>query len=207
MFLLKTLYSIVTLRPMDFTRDIRDKIRHNIIGSVEGSLVTPHGYIICVSEILKIMPLQVNEEGHALFKVKYNALIFKPYKNEVIDVVVDDVRDDGINTNAGFFSVFLSTEDIYKRLKELYGGKSAQDDVSGENDVEFNGEDDDENGDDQLRDGQHRVENDRLKIKVGSKKFEFSKDMVLRVQISSTNVHNNNMNGIGKLVRIVSKRG
>ena len=193
MFLLKTRYRIVTLRPMDFTRDIRDKIRHNIIGSVEGSLVTPHGYIICVSEILKIMPLQVNEEGHALFKVKYNALIFKPYKNEVIDVVVDDVRDDGINTNAGFFSVFLSTEDIYKRLKELYGGKSAQDGVSGENDVEFNGEDDDENGDDQLRDGQHRVENDRLKIKVGSKKFEFSKDMVLRVQISSTNVHNNNM--------------
>lgn len=188
MFLLKTLYFIVTLRPMDFTKDINDKIRNKINAAVEGKCILPHGFVICVDEILKILPLQVNEEGHALFKVKYNALVFKPYRDEVIDVIISSITNEGIDAKAGFFSVFLSAEELKLRLEELCGtGNLSQ---IGADDSAMNNEEEEEDDDAHLKDGQYRVDDDCLKFRIAGKDFEFSKDMILRIQIFSTAINN-----------------
>lgn len=190
MFLLKTLYYIVTMRPMDFGKDIKIKIQNKINALVEGKCIMPHGFIICVDEILKIMPLQVNEEGHALFKVKYNALVFKPYENEIIDVVITSVTNEGVNANAGLFSLCLTSGDLYLRLKELHGGDDNDDDDD-DGDMEgnnggMNGESDDE---DLLKNGQHIVDDDCLKIKVAGRIFSFGKGKILRTRVSGFAVH------------------
>lgn len=205
MFLLKTLYYIVTLRPMDFTNEIKTKIRNKINASVEGKCLLPHGFIICVDEILKILPLQVNEEGHALFKVKYNALVFKPYNEEVIDVVVSRISSDGIDANAGFFTVGLSTENIRSRLEELHGGKTnagGGDHGDDANDAGMDGKENevDDDDDEPLKDGSHRVVDDCLKIKVCGKVFEFSVGMVLRVRIFKVTINNQQIVNISKKI-------
>lgn len=180
MFLLKTLYRIVTLRPMYFTKDIMDKIRNEVNLLIEGKYIAPHGFVVCIDEVLKILPLQVDEEGHALFKVKLSALVFKPYIGEVIDVVVESVNNSGVNANAGLFSMFLPTEQIYSRLKAL--SREGALDVAGSGGGDY----DDKSmfdGDD-LMACKHEIIDDNLRIYVNGTGYDFGAGTTLRVRIS-----------------------
>lgn len=47
--------------------------------------------------------------GQAQFKVEYNAIVFKPFKNEVVDGVVNNVSKMGIFLDVGPLSVFVSS--------------------------------------------------------------------------------------------------
>jgi DNA-directed RNA polymerase II subunit RPB7 len=46
--------------------------------------------------------------GEVIFKVKFKALVFKPYKNEVLDGIVAEVNSDGIFIESGPLRSFIS---------------------------------------------------------------------------------------------------
>ena len=46
--------------------------------------------------------------GEVIFKVNFQALVFKPYKGEILDGVVSDVTSDGIFIESGPLKSFIS---------------------------------------------------------------------------------------------------
>lgn len=67
-------------------------------------------YIISVLAITDVgSGLIVPGTGQAQFKVEYNAIVYKPFKNEVVDGVVNNVSKMGIFLDVGPLSVFVSS--------------------------------------------------------------------------------------------------
>lgn len=60
--------------------------------------------------------------GQAQFKVEYNAIVFKPFKNEVVDGVVNNVSKMGIFLDVGPLSVFVSSHVSFFFLLRASGG-------------------------------------------------------------------------------------
>ncbi len=55
--------------------------------------------------------------GHAVFKVSYTAILFRPFKNEVVDAVVSTVNKMGIFADVGPLQVFISSQLIPSDIK------------------------------------------------------------------------------------------
>ena len=46
--------------------------------------------------------------GEVIFKVKFKALVFKPFKGEILDGLVSEVNQDGIFIESGPLRSFIS---------------------------------------------------------------------------------------------------
>jgi DNA-directed RNA polymerase II subunit RPB7 len=76
---------------------------------VEGTCSGRYGYIISVVEVVDVGKgvLQANT-GFALYKIKYKAIVFKPFKNQVVDGIVTTVNKIGFWCEVGPLQVFIS---------------------------------------------------------------------------------------------------
>jgi len=71
---------------------------------VEGTCSGRYGYIIAVIDILSIgNGMLLPTSGYAEFKLKYKAIVFKPFKNQVLDGIVTTV-----NKVSYYFLLFIS---------------------------------------------------------------------------------------------------
>ena len=92
----------ITMKPSDlgpfFQQRLEAKLRHDL----EGSLSKSHdGTIVYIFQITgKSKPLIQDGSGYAVVDVAFDAIVFRPFKNEVIDCVVSEV------TRLGFFAYF-----------------------------------------------------------------------------------------------------
>ena len=69
------------------------QLKDKLYADVEGTCSGRFGYIITVVALLNISKGKVLPgTGLAEFKVKYQAIVFKPYKGEVVDAVVTTVN-------------------------------------------------------------------------------------------------------------------
>lgn len=69
------------------------QIREKLYADVEGTCTGRYGYIITVVKVGDISKGKVLPgTGLAEFNVKYQAIVFKPYKGEVVDAVVTTVN-------------------------------------------------------------------------------------------------------------------
>ncbi|GME93031.1 unnamed protein product [[Candida] boidinii] len=95
-------------------------LRQKLLTDVEGTCTGQFGYIICVLDCMsvevgqgKILPTS----GYAEFEVKYRAVVWKPFKGEVVDAVVTSVNQMGFFADVGPLSVFVSRQLIPNDMK------------------------------------------------------------------------------------------
>jgi SHS2 domain found in N terminus of Rpb7p/Rpc25p/MJ0397 len=80
---------------------MRTYLKRKLLSDVEGTCTGQYGYIICVLDNHKIdigAGKIVPGVGLAEFTVKYQAIIFKPFKGEVVDATVTTVNKVTPNT-------------------------------------------------------------------------------------------------------------
>ena len=72
---------------------MKEFLLRNLHGDVEGTCSGRVGFIICVLTVTNISPGKVLPgSGLAEFVVQYQAIVFKPYKGEVVDAIVTSVN-------------------------------------------------------------------------------------------------------------------
>lgn len=69
---------------------------------VEGQRAAPYGYVICVIKIILKQPGRVQDStGLIIVPVKYQAIVYRPIKGEVVDGVVESVNELGVIVDCG----------------------------------------------------------------------------------------------------------
>ncbi|KAJ1825879.1 DNA-directed RNA polymerase II subunit, partial [Coemansia sp. RSA 2599] len=105
----KKLTHTITLHPSFLGPRMREFVTKRLYQDVEGTCTGRYGYIVAVIAILEIqMGKIIPGHGSAEFEVKYSAILFKPFKNEVIDASVHTVSKVGFFASAGPLEIFIS---------------------------------------------------------------------------------------------------
>ncbi|KAF8817730.1 Dna-directed Rna polymerase II RPB7 [Cardiosporidium cionae] len=84
---------------------IEEMLRH----SVEGQCDATFGYVVCVIRVVHREAGRIQDgTGMIVVSVRYQAIVFKPFKGEVLDGIVTDVNRLGFFVQAGPLKVFVS---------------------------------------------------------------------------------------------------
>ncbi|KAJ4499078.1 hypothetical protein C8R41DRAFT_815929 [Lentinula lateritia] len=93
-------------------------LESKLYSDVEGTCSGKFGYIIAVVSILDIgKGMVISGTGQAEFITRYRAIVFKPFKGEVVDGVVASVTKMGFFADVGPLSVFVSHQLIPPDMK------------------------------------------------------------------------------------------
>lgn len=121
MFFIKDLSLSLTLHPSYFGSQMQDYLRQKLLTDVEGTCTGQFGYIVCVLDSHnidvgkgRVIPGNL---GYAEFDVRYKAVVWKPFKGEVVDGIVSSVNNMGFFADVGPLSVFISKHLIPSDMK------------------------------------------------------------------------------------------
>ena len=93
---------------------------------VEGSALAHYGYVVKVLNVprdkMKSGVIEY-DSGNVVFSVEYEALVFRPYKNEVMDAVVTDVNQMGFCAFVGPLRIVVSSHLFPTDLNGVDGGE------------------------------------------------------------------------------------
>lgn len=93
MFFAKTLGHRILVPPESFGPSIKMEVERRLRHEVEGTCHGKYGFIICVMKVESYGEGHVQDSyGYAAYNVKYEALVLKPYKGEVVDALVTSVN-------------------------------------------------------------------------------------------------------------------
>ncbi|KAI8854532.1 RNA polymerase Rpb7 [Chytridium lagenaria] len=110
MLFLKQLTHTILLHPQYFGARMRDFLLKRLYEEVQGTCSGRFGYIISVVEVVNVgRGILQSTSGYAEFLIVYKAIVFKPFKNQVVD--------DGIFADVGPLQVFVSCHLIPSYLK------------------------------------------------------------------------------------------
>jgi DNA-directed RNA polymerase II subunit RPB7 len=108
MFFVKELEHRIDLHPSFFSSSAQDYIRAKLYQDVEGTNTGTH-MIVAVLNIDEISePKIVPGTGFAQYNVGYRAIVWRPFKGEVVDGMVQSVVSNGFFVDVGGLSVFVS---------------------------------------------------------------------------------------------------
>ena len=108
MFFVKELEHRIDLHPSFFSSTAQDYIRQKLYQDVEGTNSGTH-MVIAVLSIDEISePKIVPGTGFAQYNVGYRAIVWRPFKGEVVDGLVSSVVNNGFFVDVGGLSVFVS---------------------------------------------------------------------------------------------------
>ncbi|OLL25098.1 DNA-directed RNA polymerase II subunit rpb7 [Neolecta irregularis DAH-3] len=116
----KDLTRTIALHPSCFGPRLRDFLKIRLLAEVEGTCTGQHGYIVCVLDSNKIeigAGKIVPGTGMAEFSVLYKAVLFKPFKGEVVDATVQIVNKMGFFADVGPMRVFVSVHSLPSDMK------------------------------------------------------------------------------------------
>lgn len=109
MFVERVLGHQVLLHPEHFGPGLVGQVRKQLRQEVEGLCHGKYGFIIRVVEVMDVgQGVVVDNRGLAGFDVKYRAIVFRPFKNEVMDTVVESVSKMGFFSRTGPLQIFVS---------------------------------------------------------------------------------------------------
>lgn len=92
---------------------MHDSIREKLYFEIEGACIGRYGYIIAITSITDIGSGFVDHSGGlATFHIKYKAIVFRPFKSEIMDGVVKQVNHVGIFVDIGPVSCFINRHSI-----------------------------------------------------------------------------------------------
>ncbi|KAH9479293.1 DNA-directed RNA polymerase II subunit rpb7 [Psilocybe cubensis] len=93
MFFIKELTHTILLHPSYFGPRMLSFLENKLYSDVEGTCSGQFGYIIAVVSVLDIgKGMVLSGSGQAEFITRYRAIVFKPFKGEVVDGVVNNVN-------------------------------------------------------------------------------------------------------------------
>ncbi|BGP47573.1 DNA-directed RNA polymerase II subunit [Rhodotorula kratochvilovae] len=112
MFFFKLLTQDLIMHPSYFNQALRGHLSSELRRQVEGSCSGRLGYIVAVvSEDTEEGGWRgrIMEDGQAVFSLKYRAIVYRPFRGEVVDGVVSSVNKMGIFVDVGPLQCFIST--------------------------------------------------------------------------------------------------
>ncbi|KAJ3250964.1 hypothetical protein HDU77_006237 [Chytriomyces hyalinus] len=114
----KELTHTILLHPTFFGRNLRSALKQRLYQEVEGTCSGLFGYIIAVIEIVDTgKGVLQTATGHAEFNVRYKAIVFKPFKGQVVEGLVTTVNRMGFFADVGPLQVFVSAHLIPEYLR------------------------------------------------------------------------------------------
>lgn len=110
MFFLKDLKHTINLHPSYFGPSTTAFLEQKLHADVEGTCSGKYGYIVAVINIVSIGAGTIQPgAGLAQFVVDYKAIVYRPFKGEVVDGVIKNVGKMGIFADVGPVQVFISS--------------------------------------------------------------------------------------------------
>lgn len=110
-FFLVTLKRDVEIHPKFFGVKLMERLTQRLSVEVEGSFAGRYGFIVSVLHMETDPPPEGrldDSSGMAVFNLEYNALVFRPFKGEVMNAVVSKVVQHGFFAEAGPLTIFVS---------------------------------------------------------------------------------------------------
>lgn len=81
------------LHPKYFGPQLMETVRQKLYTEVEGTCTGKYGFVIAVTTIDSIGSGIIQPgQGFVVYPVKYKAIVFRPFKGEVLDAVVTQVN-------------------------------------------------------------------------------------------------------------------
>jgi len=103
----------IQLHPRYFGPLLLKTVREKLHNEVEGQCTGKHGFVVAVTSIDSVGDGMIQSgTGFVTYLVKYKAIVFRPFKGEVLDAVVTQVNAVGIFTEIGPLSCFISKHSI-----------------------------------------------------------------------------------------------
>eukprot|EP00656_Telonema_subtile_P039012 TRINITY_DN44161_c0_g1_i1.p1 TRINITY_DN44161_c0_g1~~TRINITY_DN44161_c0_g1_i1.p1 ORF type:complete len:195 (-),score=58.43 TRINITY_DN44161_c0_g1_i1:320-904(-) len=113
MFFLVHMQANVELQPQHFHKKHKERLVNTLIKEKEGSFMGEHGYLVLVTKVHSIGSGKVRDGIAAVsFPIEYQALVFRPMKNEVVYGVVKEVQQHGFFATVGPLDIFISKHQI-----------------------------------------------------------------------------------------------
>ncbi|KAJ8907961.1 hypothetical protein NDN08_008064 [Rhodosorus marinus] len=109
-FFVVKLVKDLQVHPRFFNASLSDTLKQRLISEVEGQFAGRHGFIVIVQKIEEPIPVGEidSSTGFAVFPIKYHALVFRPFRGEVLDSIVTRVLPHGFLASAGPLDIFVS---------------------------------------------------------------------------------------------------
>eukprot|EP00898_Chlorokybus_atmophyticus_P005418 jgi/Chlat1/5878/Chrsp4S06389 len=118
MFFHLELERTMRLHPRHFGPRMRDVLTQNLVTEVEGTCAGKKGFVVAVTEVTNPGAGELKDSsGYASFKMKYRAIVFRPFKGEVLDCIVTQVNKMGFFAEAGPLQVFVSNHLMQDNMK------------------------------------------------------------------------------------------
>ncbi|KXS13666.1 putative DNA-directed RNA polymerase II chain Rpb7 [Gonapodya prolifera JEL478] len=118
MFFVKSLSHTILLPPKAFGKSLREQLIQRLRDDKEGTCDGRFGYIVHILEINDPPKGLVQAgTGFAEYRLDYRALVFKPFRNEVMDGVITNVMKTGFFAECGPLQVFVSTHLMPPEMK------------------------------------------------------------------------------------------
>jgi DNA-directed RNA polymerase subunit E'/Rpb7 len=107
----------VTLHPRYFGSQVLNMVANKLYADVEGTCYGRKGYIVSVTSIESIGAGIVSaDDGMVHYRdIKFNAIVFRPFKGEVCDSIVKQVNKVGIFVEIGPMTCFINRHSIPKQ--------------------------------------------------------------------------------------------
>ncbi|CAG0882392.1 unnamed protein product [Cyprideis torosa] len=103
----------ILLHPRYFGPQLMDTVKQKLFTEVEGTCSGKYGFVIAVTTIDNIGAGLIQPgRGLVVYPIKYKAIVFRPFKGEVLDAVVTQVNKVGLFTEIGPLSAFISRHSI-----------------------------------------------------------------------------------------------
>lgn len=102
------------VHPRFFSANLKDTLKDRLMLEVEGTSAGNKGFILSVMQVDEPIPPGLLDEvtGNAIFPLRYTALVFRPYKGEVLDAIVTRVMSPGLYAEAGPMTIFISRQQL-----------------------------------------------------------------------------------------------
>lgn len=113
MFFILNLDKNLLVTPPYLGRNLDNHLLEILQHSVEGAFNERYGYILKVINVTKIGEGKVQDgSGDVFFPIFYKALVFMPYKGEVLDAQVGEIMEYGFLASMGPMSLFVAKDNI-----------------------------------------------------------------------------------------------
>eukprot|EP01137_Pigoraptor_chileana_P006306 Opistho-2@50517 len=120
MFYYLTLSHDVLLHPQYFGPMLKQTLRQKLYSEVEGTCKGEFGWIIMVKDIEEFGRGKIHaNRGIVTFSMRYTAVVFRPFKGEVVEAVVKDVNKLGVFCQVGPIEIFISNKQMPPKMKYL----------------------------------------------------------------------------------------
>lgn len=108
MFFLHEMERVVVLHPSYFDKDTHKNVTEKVFRDAEGTINGTY-YIVCVVSVIDISePRVLPGSGFAEFTISFQAVVWRPFKDEVCDGLVSNVVPGGIFVDIGPLTAFVA---------------------------------------------------------------------------------------------------